>query len=583
MKWRLTYLLFAFSAVLAAQNKTAIDSVNSIPFEYKVNHAATIDGLFLKNAENAKRIGYQPGVAGSYSNLGLVYYYQGKYKLNKAYQLKAIGIYEAIGDREKLAHEYAEMGYMMKRRDMQKAQYYMQKAKSIAESEHLEYPLMGIYDNYGVLKEMQQQLDSALIFYGKSLSMKEKSRDSVGIPYSLNNIAGIYAMTGRFAQARPLYDRALQIREALKDDIGISETYASLGDLYFAQKNYPEAIKWHRKSLGIALQNHYLFAIQSMYKNLADSYEKLGNPAESLKNYKLHTQYKDSLLNKETNAKIAELEVRFETNKKEKLLLQTAAEVRQRRLQLIVLAVVSLFIAIVGVLVYRQQKLRNRQQAQEHELKTAIAQIEAQNQLQNQRLAISRDLHDNIGAQLTFIISSMDNLKYAFNLKNTKLDEKLQRISDFTKDTIVELRDTIWAMNHNAISFEDLRARILNFIEKAREAKGGIRFRFSIADDLDTVRLSSVWGMNIYRTIQEAVNNALKYADASEIAIEISREKNIVIAVADNGSGFDVSIVDPGNGIGNMRKRMADIGAGFSMVSAPGEGTKIRMQLDEMI
>ncbi|MCY7361581.1 MAG: histidine kinase, partial [Ignavibacteria bacterium] len=138
-------------------------------------------------------------------------------------------------------------------------------------------------------------------------------------------------------------------------------------------------------------------------------------------------------------------------------------------------------------------------------------------------LTISRDLHDNIGAQLTFIISSVDNIKYAFDLQNTKLDDKLQKISNFTKDTIVELRDTIWAMNNNAISFEDLRSRILNFIEKAKVAKENINFKFNIDEKLNKVELTSIVGMNIYRTIQEAVNNAIKYANPTEIEMNATK------------------------------------------------------------
>ena len=76
-----------------------------------------------------------------------------------------------------------------------------------------------------------------------------------------------------------------------------------------------------------------------------------------------------------------------------------------------------------------------------------MAKIETQNKLQEQRLRISRDLHDNIGAQLTFIISSIDNLKFGFTDISEKLGSKLSNISSFTQQTIYELRDTIWAMN----------------------------------------------------------------------------------------------------------------------------------------
>ena len=76
-----------------------------------------------------------------------------------------------------------------------------------------------------------------------------------------------------------------------------------------------------------------------------------------------------------------------------------------------------------------------------------MAQIESQNKLQEQRLSISRDLHDNIGAQLTFIISSLENTKFGIPNLETAVEKRLDKISDFTRNTIVELRDTIWAMN----------------------------------------------------------------------------------------------------------------------------------------
>ncbi len=578
------------SNILMAQHRT-IDSINNIPYEIKVAKAAILDDVFLKNASDSKKTKYVLGEADSYSNLGLVYYYQGKYGQNVDFMLKAIKLYESVGAKDKQASEYANLGYSMKRRNMQKAQYYMQKGKLIAEAGNLTLPLMAIYDNYGVLKEMQKQLDSALFFYNKSLSFKQKAKDSLGIPYSLNNIGGIYAMKNQFDLAEKMYSQSLQIRILRKDSIGMAENFTSLGDLYFVQKSYPTAIDFYKKSLELSLKHRYLFLIQSNYKSIADSYELLKNPIEAFANYKKHSQYKDSLLNKETNSKIAELEIQFDTNKKEKLLaenknqlLEKAAEVKERTVLLIGVSILTIFIGLVGFLIFRQQKLKNRQLKQEHELKNAISQIETQNKLHDQRLSISRDLHDNIGAQLTFIISSVDNIKYAFDITNSKLDHKLSSISNFTKETILELRDTIWAMNNSEISFEDLRARILNFIEKAKEVRESIQFTFSIDDNLNVLKLTSVQGMNIYRTIQESVNNALKYAEANEIVIDIVRqENNINITIRDDGSGFDMENVMLGNGISNMRKRISDIGGIFKIQSIPGKGTEINIVLDKII
>jgi signal transduction histidine kinase len=243
------------------------------------------------------------------------------------------------------------------------------------------------------------------------------------------------------------------------------------------------------------------------------------------------------------------------------------------------LSILTVLIGAFGFLIFRQQKLKNKQQAQEYDLNQAILKIENQNKLQDQRLSISRDLHDNIGSQLTFIISSVDNVKYGFDLQNDKLSSKLTNISSFAKDTIVELRDTIWAMNSSEITFQDLESRINNYIEKAKEAKENISFSFAIEEDLKSKKLTSVEGMNIYRTIQEAVNNAIKYANAEIISITVKHQENkINISVKDNGSGFDYETIEKGNGLNNMQKRIEEIGGAFALTST-NEGTKIEIIL----
>ena len=205
---------------------------------------------------------------------------------------------------------------------------------------------------------------------------------------------------------------------------------------------------------------------------------------------------------------------------------------------------------------------------------------DAQSKLQEQRLQISRDLHDNIGSQLTFIISSVDNIKYAFELKNSKLDNKLSSISNFAKSTIIELRDTIWAMNNSEITLEDLQTRIHNFIDKAKEAKEEIVFNFTIQKSLKGIIFTSIEGMNIYRTIQEAINNSIKYANAKNINIEAKRENGAVkITINDDGKGFDEQALERGYGLMNMQKRIEEIGGKFSIDSNVTIGTKINIAI----
>ena len=578
-------LSFVFIFILSLtfgqkSNHKKIDSINNLPFEVRLKDAAILDKVYLKNAEESAKIHYDLGEAKSYSNLSLVYYYQGKYEKDLAYSLKAIHIFEKLNDLENLSLEWGELGYRMKKRNLEKAIQYMQKSKKIAEKNNLQKPLLSIYNNYGVLKEMKVEYDSALFYYEKGLALKQKINDQVGIPYSLNNIAGVFVLRKQFDKAEENYQKALEIRKKINDTVGIAENYSYLGDLHLMQKDFKKAIGFYQKSTEITDKHKYLGLSQDSYRKISECYENFGDHRNALQNFKKFAALKDSLINQETNSKIAELEVKFDTNEKEKQLLQKQAEVETSRIKFSVAIVFAILASIIGFLFYRQQRLKNKQQHQEFELKSAMAQIESQNKLQEQRLSISRDLHDNIGAQLTFIISSLENTKFGIPNLETAVEKRLDKISDFTRNTIVELRDTIWAMNKADFTMEDLSSRIFNFIEHAQSANQNILFNFSIDEKLKNKKFSSVVGVNLYRTIQESVNNAMKYANAHHIVINAEKfQEGLKIEIKDDGKGFDTKNVDVGNGLLNMKKRMEEIGGNFSINSEIGKGTSVNVEL----
>jgi len=311
----------------------------------------------------------------------------------------------------------------------------------------------------------------------------------------------------------------------------------------------------------------------------SELYEVNKDYEKALANYKHNVRYKDSIQNLEIRAKQAELDIEYETEKKEKEILIQKTTLAEKNLWL--LGVVSLLIisVLLGYLFYNRQKMKNNQMVRENKLKEALQLIETQNKLQEQRLLISRDLHDNIGAQLTFIISSIDNLKYGFTIEDERLNSKLSGISSFTRNTIMELRDTIWAMNKDEITFSDLKTRIANFIDNAKMASHGIEFDFHIdAVVSDGVTFSSLKGINLYRVIQEAINNSLKYAEATLIRVKIEKENNqFVVSISDNGKGFDANQVTLGNGLNNMRKRITEVGGQFIITSESNAGTEIKV------
>lgn len=183
-------MLFCSIQAFFAQNAElkVVDSLNNLPFNQKIENLYQSEKNYKNSLAISQKYKYQKGIAESYENLGLIYYYQGKYELNHKYTVLAIKSFQSQGKQSKVAKAYGDFGYQMKRRNLPEAILYMQKGIKLAEKLNDKVELKALYDNYGLLKEMSKQFDSAYYFYNKSLDLKKTQKDSYGIPYSLNKI-----------------------------------------------------------------------------------------------------------------------------------------------------------------------------------------------------------------------------------------------------------------------------------------------------------------------------------------------------------------------------------------------------------
>lgn len=425
------------------------------------------------------------------------------------------------------------------------------------------------------------KLDSALYYHKKVFEYKNEI-DTLQIGFTYNNIGNTLLKQKKYKEAKPWVLNAIKIAKTNFNGVENDEyyyenatNYTNLARVYSELKEYSAAEKNMIIAHSFVIKSKSVEKLRDYYESqyLLNKYQN--NYKKALEYKELYYQIKDSVFKKENAKIISESETKFQVAQKEKKVIELEAKDKERNLWLVLISFIAFGFALIGYLIYRQQKLKNKQQNQEFELKNAIAAIETQNKLNEQRLSISRDLHDNIGAQLTFIISSVDNLKFANTITDNKISNQLNKISDFTKATIVELRDTIWAMNSNEFTFEDLRSRIFNFIEKAKAAKEEIEFKFSIDEKLKQTKLSSLVGINVYRSIQETINNSLKHSEGNQISVQVSESNTeIKIEVSDNGKGFNIETIEIGNGLHNMKKRMEEVNGSFQIQSEPNQGTK---------
>ncbi|WP_432672987.1 tetratricopeptide repeat-containing sensor histidine kinase [Flavobacterium sp. SM2513] len=521
------------------------------------------------------------GIADSNNNIGIAFDSQGNFEKALQYYFKALNCYEKEQVDEKIAMTMVNIGVVYKaQKEYKKAYFYYKKANELYVKLNSEFGIAVTSGNLGGILINFKSYKSSLKYSKIAKAGYEKLDYKRYVAYPISNIAVVYDSLHQFEEANKNYIESITLHEQFGNNYEVANISNAFSNCLIKQKKYKESILYAEKAMKYAQDADAYFLEVSSHGILAKAYAKMGVFDQAYRYSNLYNKGMDSLFKSEKTKAVFEIEAKYESEKKSKLLLQIQNKIQQRNTVVIILSLLILSIALISYLIYRQQKIKSIQKEQEFELKTAIALIETQNKLQEQRITISRDLHDNIGAQLTFIISSINNIKHAFDINNPKLESKLQIISTFTKATIVELRDTIWAMNSKEVSVEDLRLRIFNFIEKAKLALDDIAFEFTIADDLSDLYFGSVDGMNIYRVVQEAVHNSIKYANAKEIKVHFTKEKNtIVIKISDNGIGFDPNNVTLGHGIFNIKKRVKDMQGTLEFNSENLSGTSLLIQL----
>lgn len=562
-----------------------ISTALNIPYDKIIANTDAAETLYLKLTDKKAAIAPKD-LAEIYGKLALVNSYLGNYDKRMEYSLKAIKIYEEIGDEVLLGNAYGGLGYSLRTRDLDKALLYMRKAIHLLEKNQDSVGLNPTYDNYGVLMENAGKVDSAIYYYHLALGIKRAQKDSIGIPFALGHLAGAHAVKKEFEKSKAFLDEAYHIRTKRNDVYGIAETSVQYADFYFSQGKYAEAAPWYKKSYEQAIANNYVHLAQYASSLLSECLEKTNQPNEAIKYLKISHDLKDSLLNEKSNKAMAQLEIQYETEKKEKLLAEQEVmltkeqlRVKQRNYTLLGLGLVLIFILVLSYYIYKQQKFKQQKLIEENRLKDELAKITLQNQLHQERTRISRDLHDNIGSQLTFIISSVDNMGYLFKTADEKLRERLTGIADFSRTTITQLRDTIWALNKDEISFDDLKSRLFNYIENAKIVKENITFNFEVNVN-QKISFNAIEGVNIFRIVQEAINNSLKYSAATKIEVLLYEENGkLCLSVEDDGIGFNVEKVNLGNGLENMKNRASSINADFILDSTPDKGTKIILKM----
>lgn len=191
---------------------------------------------------------------------------------------------------------------------------------------------------------------------------------------------------------------------------------------------------------------------------------------------------------------------------------------------------------------------------------------------------ISADLHDSVGSGLTEISMLCEITQLNLTREPDGTKDKLQMIADRSRTLIDSMSDIVWLVNPKPNTLYDLVLRLKDIYSPILYSLG-ISFKAEIPETLADFKISMDKRQNIYLIFKEAINNSIKYSNSKEIKFLVDVENSTYeIILKDNGCGFDNSIIRPGNGLINMKKRAKSIRAEFLIESIPGKGTEISLK-----
>lgn len=200
-------------------------------------------------------------------------------------------------------------------------------------------------------------------------------------------------------------------------------------------------------------------------------------------------------------------------------------------------------------------------------------------EIERTRTRIATDLHDDIGADLSKISLLSEVVKMQLANGNEENSRLLTKIAETSRNSVDSMRDIVWAINPSRDSLNDLVQKMRQFAEEALVEKD-IKIIFNAPSDKQNLKLSMDTRRELYLIFKEAVTNASKYADCSQVEIDFEIiEKEISLQIKDNGKGFDTSQDFDGNGLKNMKRRAETLSGNFEIDST--EGTKLSINFPQ--
>lgn len=388
----------------------------------------------------------------------------------------------------------------------------------------------------------------------------------------LNDLKGnLQSARGNYQQAHAYYLRAYTL-PMIEMEFGNRHIIFNLGKTEVQLSRYRDAIghlheakKFYRK-IGFA-PNEML--VDSL---ISESFAAIGNSDSALHYFRSYELLKDSVRSLQKLKTIIDVSARYESEKKEQEIKILEKEAAYQKLlaanhnQQKNIAWISILVILVAGSYFTYRYLRKRK-------------LQNQQEVLNERLRISRELHDEVGSTLSGIAMYSHLTKEQIKAEKTAdVERSLNTIQQSAAEMVGKLDDIVWLVNPGKDSFQKLIERLEEFAADMAGIKN-IELKIDVDTHLRQMNMPVDRRRDIYLFCKEAINNAIKYsnADLIELTMKELDNKQIGLYITDNGNGFDPQKVRNGNGLTNMQQRASAINGRFALQTSPGLGTTLSL------
>jgi two-component system, NarL family, sensor kinase len=577
-------------------------------------------------------------ILSSYNDVGVCYINLNKMDSAIIFFEQAVPVARQLNDNVRVARVMANIGnvYLHLKDRVKAIEYYLQSAR-IWESCNDQNYLPALYSNINSLLNDQGEYNKALEFGNKAVALAQNIGDKYSEINGLINLAITYGFLKQHEKEYELLEKALPLAKKNKDLDQIATIYDNLGDYYYQKKMYQPSLTNYLEGHKYVLQMGNKYHLCTSYSMLAQVYYKLNENDKALQNimlaekvanevgaradlkeiydtraeieqqagnYKMASEYfaktiilSDSLFKAETSEKVADVEAKYQNEKKQQAIAQLEKDKQIQLLSIKQKSTLNYFLigslialATVGFLGYRNLRHRHQLAKQQDELQQQrIRELEKDKQLvavdsllqgqEEERSRLAKDLHDGLGGLLSGVKFSLSNMKDNLIITPDNM-AVFERSLDMLDTSIKELR----RVAHNMMP--ELLTKF-GLDEALKEYCNTINATNLLSVKYQSIGMSSRMEKSseiiIYRIIQELLNNIMKHAAATEAFVQIVKENNrLNVVVEDNGKGFDTGVLknNKGAGLTGIQSRVDYLKGQLDIHSERGKGTLVNIEFN---